>query len=235
MSVFEFKNFSVHQANSPLKVSTDAILLGSIVKIDKPNASILDVGTGSGVIALLLASRFHTITIDAIDPDTGAFQDAKRNFECSPFSDRLRLFLTEIAQHDRDLKYDTIVSNPPYFIDGLPSDNEAMKQAKHVSISAFHALLLEMKHRLKLNGALWLILAPESANEAISYLQNMGLFMHKKFRFHANASKLDKRWVLCFSFEKHVVELKEFYIRNLDGTFHDQYKALAGGFHNRSL
>lgn len=235
MSVFEFKDFSVHQANSPLKVSTDAILLGSIVKIDKPNASVLDVGTGNGVIALMLASRYSKIIIDAIDPDAGAFQDAKCNFESSPFSDRLHLFLTEIAQHDQQIKYDTIVSNPPYFIDGLPSDDEAMKQAKHVSISDFRALLFEIKRRLKIYGTLWLILAPESANEAIAYLQNEGLYLRNKFRFHANSSKLDKRWVLCFTFEKSVVEQQAYFIRNLDGSYHDDYKKLAGPYHNRAL
>ena len=235
MSVFEFKDFSVQQANSPLKVSTDAILLGSCVEIDQPNASILDVGTGNGVIALLLASRFQTISIDAIDPHLGACQDAKQNFENAVFANRLRLFCTNLATHDQRLKYDIIVSNPPYFIDGLRSDNEASQQAKHVSRSAFQALLLDMKHRLESSGTLWLILAPESANEAITFLQSKDLFLQKKMRFHANSSKRDKRWVLCFSFEQCVVEQREFFIRNLDGSFHDDYIKLAGAYHNRPL
>lgn len=235
MSVFEFKDFSVHQANSPLKVSTDAILLGSTVKIDKPNASLLDVGTGNGVIALLLASRYATITIDAIDPHPGACQDAQHNFENAVFANRLRLFCTNLATHDQRLKYDIIVSNPPYFIDGLRSENEAMQEAKHLSISTFHALLHDMKNRLESSGNLWLILAPESGNEAITYLQKEGLYLRNKLRFHANSTKLDKRWVLCFAFEKSVVEQQAFFIRNLDGTYHDDYKKLAGAYHNRML
>jgi tRNA1Val (adenine37-N6)-methyltransferase len=235
MSVFEFKDFSVHQANSPLKVSTDAILLGSTVKIDKPNASLLDVGTGNGVIALLLASRFSNILIDAIDPHLGACQDAKQNFENAVFANRLRLFCTKLATHDQRLKYDIIVSNPPYFVDGLGSDNESTQQAKHITTSTFHALLLDMKNRLVPSGTLWLVLAPESAIEAIAYLQNEGLFLRNKLRFHANSSKLDKRWVLCFSFEKSVVEQQAFFIRNLDGSYHDDYKKLAGAYHNRAL
>jgi tRNA1Val (adenine37-N6)-methyltransferase len=235
MSVFEFKDFSVHQANSPLKVSTDAILLGSTVKIDKSNASLLDVGTGNGVIALLLASRYATITIDAIDPHPGACQDAQHNFENAVFANRLRLFCTNLATHDPRLKYDIIVSNPPYFIDGLGSDNESTQQAKHISISTFHALLLDMKNRLVPSGTLWLVLAPESAIEAIAYLQNEGLYLRNKLRFHANSSKLDKRWILCFSFEKSVVEQQAFFIRNLDGSYHDDYKKLAGAYHNRAL
>ncbi|MFM6964298.1 MAG: tRNA1(Val) (adenine(37)-N6)-methyltransferase [Sphingomonadales bacterium] len=235
MSVFEFKDFSVHQANSPLKVSTDAILLGSTVKIDKSNASLLDVGTGNGVIALLLASRYSNILIDAIDPHLGACQDAKQNFENAVFANRLRLFCTNLATHDPRLKYDIIVSNPPYFIDGLGSDNESTQQAKHISISTFHALLLDMKNRLVPSGTLWLVLAPESAIEAIAYLQNEGLYLRNKLRFHANSSKLDKRWILCFSFEKSVVEQQAFFIRNLDGSYHDDYKKLAGAYHNRAL
>lgn len=235
MSVFEFKDFSVQQANSPLKVSTDAILLGCCIEIDQPNARILDVGTGNGVIALLLASRFQTISIDAIDPHLGACQDAKQNFENAVFANRLRLFCTNLATHDQRLKYDIIVSNPPYFIDGLGSDNESTHQAKHISISTFHALLLDMKNRLVPSGTLWLVLAPESAIEAIAYLQNEGLYLRNKLRFHANSSKLDKRWVLCFSFEKSVVEQQAFFIRNLDGSYHDDYKKLAGAYHNRPL
>lgn len=235
MSVFEFKDFSVHQANSPLKVSTDAILLGSTVIIDNSNASLLDVGTGNGVIALLLASRYSNISIDAVDPHLGACQDAKQNFENAVFANRLRLFCTNLATHDQRLKYDIIVSNPPYFIDGLGSDNESTQQAKHISISTFHALLLDMKNRLVPSGTLWLVLAPESAIEAIAYLQNEGLHLRNKLRFHANSSKLDKRWVLCFSFEKSVVEQQAFFIRNLDGSYHDDYKKLAGAYHNPAL
>ena len=96
MSVFAFKDFDVRQEHAPLKVSTDAILLGACVQLSKLQSSILDVGTGNGVIALLLASRFHQAIITGIDPSEGAMLDAQFNFEQSNYTARLKAHQTAL-------------------------------------------------------------------------------------------------------------------------------------------
>ena len=149
MAVFAFKDFTVRQENSPLKVSTDAILLGASVQIPHKHLKILDVGTGNGVIALMLASRFDEVHITGIDPSEGAVQDAQFNFGNSRYASRLKAIQTTISALPLDQKYDVVVSNPPFFIESLPAQHALDQQAKHMAESGsfYHQLWLSKPKR----------------------------------------------------------------------------------------
>lgn len=235
MAVFTFKDFVVHQDNSPLKVNTDAILLGTTVCDIATNAKILEVGTGNGLIALLLACRFPASQITAIDSHQGAIIDAQLNFETSKYAQRLKAFCSKLQDFSTEEKFDAIISNPPYYIDGLFSDSQLNNQAKHMSQSAFFDLLDQMKRRMTDAAQLWLILPPIVAQQTISFFANQGLNCTYQLRFHANAIKLDKRWVVCFESEAKECKVQEFCIRNLDGTYHEDYRQLASRFHDREI
>src|SRR5687768_11535371 len=111
-SVFAFKEFSVNQDKCSMKLGTDSILIGAWAKSDRPKR-ILDIGTGTGVIALMLAQRTNA-EIDAIDIEYAAHVQAKENFSASKWSQRLNTFHCSLQEFAPDKKYDLIVSNPPY-------------------------------------------------------------------------------------------------------------------------
>ncbi len=235
MAFFAFKDFVVHQDNSPLKVNTDAILLGAAIPRIPEHAKVLDVGTGNGAIALLLALRFPTASITGIDPHLGAFSDAHINFQQATFFERLRALNCSLAELPGPDHYDIIVSNPPYFIDSLVAENLESLQSKHLSAEAYFELLEDMRSRLTKEGQLWLILPPQVASQTIEFFAAKGFECSQKLRFHAHPSKPDKRWVVCFENKKSVCEVQEFCIRNADGTYHQDYRQLAGRYHDRSI
>jgi tRNA1Val (adenine37-N6)-methyltransferase len=235
MAFFAFKDFVVRQDNSPLKVNTDAILLGAAIPFVPDHASVLEVGTGNGVIALLLALRFPTAEITGIDPHFGAFTDAQLNFQHAPFFERLRARNCSLAELPDANQYNIIVSNPPYFIDSLRAENPEGQQAKHVSAVAYFELLEDMKSRLTQEGQLWLILPPEVARQTITFFTIRGIHCTQKLRFHAHPSKPDKRWIVCFQNQESACKVQEFCIRNEDGTYHADYRQLAGRYHDRPI
>ena len=235
MAVFAFKDFVVRQDNSPLKVNTDAILLGASIPFVPEHASVLEVGTGNGVIALLLALRFPTAVITGIDPHLGAFSDAQLNFQHSAFFERLHARNCSLAELPIADQYHIIVSNPPYFIDSLIAENPEGQQAKHVSAGAYFELIEDMKSRLTKEGQLWLILPPKVADQTTEFFAIRGLYCTQKLRFHAHPSKPDKRWILCFQSLESPCRVQEFCIRNEDGSYHADYRQLAGRYHDRPI
>ena len=116
---FDFKQFSVRQERCAMKVGTDGVLLGSWAcdkTADEP-LRILDVGTGTGLIALFVAQRFPNALITAIDIDPEAVEQARENFDASPFGNRLTAIASSLQELESDTKYDAIVCNPLYFVD----------------------------------------------------------------------------------------------------------------------
>src|SRR6476620_610816 len=120
--VFQFKQFSVDQTNCGMKVNTDAALLGAIAENERIER-ILEIGTGTGVIALMVAQRYPDAIIDAVEIDDGAAETAGLNFHNSPFADKINLVKSSIEDYfsGSAIRYDLIVSNPPYFINSLHS------------------------------------------------------------------------------------------------------------------
>ena len=235
MSVFHFRDFSVVQEQSPLKVGTDALLLGASVQIALEKPHILDVGTGTGVIALILASRFANATIEALEPNLQAFTEAQSNFQASDFNARLSIHQARVENFETPQKFDLVVSNPPYFIDDLKSNKESLNDAKHLSKEAFNRFLQACLHLLSPEGVLWLILPKEIALKTIEDLAHQGVFLQRKVRFHSNSLKLDARWVLAFSRSEAELQEKSFFIRNNDGTYHQDYIGHVGYLHAKAL
>ena len=242
MSKFDFRVFSIDQTNSPLKVGTDAILLGASVEIPKESTRVLDVGAGTGVIAMILASRFRHIHVTAIEPNESAFMDASMNFSNANFSDRLHIVKSTIQVLVPPTLFDIVVSNPPYFINDLKSSDSDLMQAKHMDEQAFLSFLDACLLHLKESGLFWLVLPKVIAEKSIDYLDKKGCQLIQKTRFHSNINKPDVRWVLAFAknensaLEKdHLFLEEELLIRNTDGSFHQDYINLAGYLHAKNL
>src|SRR6185312_5079329 len=141
--MFQFKQFSVDQSGCAMKINTDGVLLGAFAGADDP-VKILDIGTGTGVIALMLAQKFIDAKIDAVEIDENAAQTAAVNFKNSPFADRLTLYHLGFERYfDQfpERKYDLIVSNPPFYINSLRSPGVKKTLAKHTDNDFFERLI----------------------------------------------------------------------------------------------
>ncbi|MBC7745908.1 MAG: methyltransferase, partial [Flavobacterium sp.] len=133
--IFFFKRFSVDQRGCAMKVNTDGVLLGALAETDK-SSRILDIGTGTGVISLMLAQRFPKAKIDAVEIDKEAALMAGTNFKNSAFSLQLQIFHSSYKEYFKKFpnkKYDLIVSNPPFFINSQQSKDLSKTIAKHTN------------------------------------------------------------------------------------------------------
>lgn len=163
MSIFRFKQFAVDQSGCAMKINTDGVLLGAMVTADFPRR-VLDVGTGTGVIPLMLAQRFPSAIIEAIEIDASAANTARRNFANSPFGDRLTGYSMSLADFEPEAPYDLIVSNPPFFLHSLQNDDRRKRLARHTDMDFFDQLLMRSQRWLAPAGSLQVILPSELAD-----------------------------------------------------------------------
>jgi tRNA1Val (adenine37-N6)-methyltransferase len=149
-----------------MKINTDGVLLGALANADRQPHTLLDIGTGTGVIALMLAQRFPDTQIDAVEIDEAAAITAGYNFSNSVFADRLNIYPTGFESffgQIPDKKYDLIVSNPPFYINSLESPGVKKSLAKHTNAHFFEALINGITNHLTDSGLCWLILPVTTA------------------------------------------------------------------------
>jgi len=199
--MFRFKQFTVDQTGCAMKINTDGVLLGSMAEADNPEF-ILDIGTGTGVIALMLAQRFTGAMIDAVEIDADAARTAGRNFSDSPFADRLQVFSTGFEQYfekNPDKKYDLIVSNPPFYIDSLKSPGIKTNLAKHTDIDFFKRLIGNVTAHLSPAGVCWLVL-PVNLEEIIGeYAEENCLYQPQRILIRSYAGLAPHRMIISLS------------------------------------
>ena len=147
MGVFRFKEFDVVNERSAMKVNTDGVLLGAAMTILPGDRRFLDIGTGTGTIALMAAQRASDcVRIDAIDVDEASADEAGMNFRNSPWTDSLKAFHSSLDEHSAaagDIRYDLIFSNPPYFEDSLNAPEERRNNARHTSTGLSYREILD--------------------------------------------------------------------------------------------
>ena len=196
--MFQFKQFFVQDNNATMKVGTDSVLLGCLANYATPQ-HILDIGTGCGVIALIMAQRFPYATIDAIDIDEGSIADATENFGTCPWSDHLTPHLSALQQWDKDAHYDLIVSNPPYFVNSLKCPSEKRNKARHNDTLPFDVLLFHASRLLTAEGDYWCILPPTEAEEVTRLAKLNGLYCSERYQIHNKPESTIRRTVLHFT------------------------------------
>ncbi len=227
--IFRFKQFSVDQSNCGMKVNTDAALLGSIAhNVDVKH--ILEIGTGTGVIALMLAQRYSEACIDAVEIDEMASLTAELNFRNSPFSDKIKLVRSSFEEHFlniQDKKYDLIVSNPPYFINSLRSDDPAKGLARHTDVDFFKNLISGSSQHLSSDGLVYLILPLDTADLVKSLLrQNGDLVVAKTIFIHSFPESKPYRCILVLGLGDRSPETQKFVIYESRNVYTDEYRTL---------
>lgn len=178
---FRFKEFIVYHDKCAMKVGTDGVLLGAWVDLKEVNSA-LDIGTGSGLISLMLAQRSESLHIDAVEIDDSAYKQAKENVERSAFSDRICPVLCDFQSFGKRVplkKYDLIVSNPPYFSDSLKPSVSERKTARHTDTLSMGELIGNTAGLLTPNGKFNLIYPTDCLDEIIEKGRNYNLFVSR--------------------------------------------------------
>lgn len=176
-SWFEFKQFRINQDKTAMKVGTDGVLLGSWIDVENA-VNALDIGTGTGLLALMIAQRSREVRIDAIDIDKGAYEQARENTEASPWSDRLDVFHNSLKEFSgkSEEKYDLIVCNPPYFTNGVKSDDEKRSIARHADELTLDELFKYSSQLLSDIGNLGIIFPYTDFDRTVLAAKNRGLY-----------------------------------------------------------
>jgi len=198
--MFRFKEFSVDQTGCAMKINTDGVLLGAMAG-DVTPSNILDIGTGTGVIALMLAQRFTNAIIDAVEIDEQAATTAKSNFSNSPFNSRLTLYAKGFEQFFEDRpgkRYDLIVSNPPFYINSLQSPGAKTNLAKHAADGFFEKLISIIATQLTEQGLCWLVLPVDTSAFVKSLALQHNLHPQKIINIHSFKDDVAHREILAF-------------------------------------
>jgi tRNA1Val (adenine37-N6)-methyltransferase len=222
---FHFKQTSIYHHNSTMKVGTDAILLA--VWCDVNNASnILDVGTGSGVIALLLATR-SLAKVHAVELHEDSAAEAALNFKNYP-ANKILIFEDDFNNFavNQKQKYDLIVSNPPFFTNSLLPDSKSRNAARHTNTLSHNQLCKGVTSLLSENGKFSLVLPHEIAINFTKIASKFNLHLHRQLVIHPKPNTLPNRINMEFRFKNNPTIITEkITIRNTNGEYSIQYKS----------
>jgi len=224
---FIFKQFEIQQSKDVFRVGTDGVLLGALATVNG-FSKILEVGTGTGLVSLMLAQRNSGAAFLGIDINEEAVNLTQLNFQNSPFSTRLQNIYQDFKEFKTEDKFDLIVSNPPYF---EASDSEKDKIARQTVELNFRQLISKSSTLLSENGIFSVIIPVEVGNDFIEITKENQLFLIRRINIKGIENSKTKRLVLEFSLTEKSLEEQEFIIEKSPRQYSDQYIELTKEFH----
>ena len=234
---FRFQRFSVDDDQCGMKIGTDAVLLGAWTRVEN-GLRIMDIGTGCGLIALMLAQRTETTCaqIDAIDIEEKATEQASKNFACSPWPSRMAVehsSLQEFTKTHFAVKYDLCVCNPPFFKNSFPSQEPRKRMARHSTALTHQQLITNAKRLLKDTGRLCLVLPFDQVKLTVVCANENGLHLRRQTSVRPLPSRPFKRALLDFGAQPIEPIYDELTIENSRHDYTAEYAALTRSFHLR--
>jgi tRNA1Val (adenine37-N6)-methyltransferase len=231
---FHFKRFSIAHDQSTHKVGTDGVLLGAWANVEGAT-KILDIGTGTGLVAIMLAQRSSSAaTIDAVELQEADAQQAKLNVEKSPWPDKIAVTHSPVQQFNPGHRYDLIVSNPPFFINSwLPPDDQR-STARHTQHLSFPELLSNADRLLTSAGRFVVVLPFIEGNEFINMALPMGLYVSRKLEFKSRKDKPVERLLVEFSRQQAHVNCEQLVLYDHGEVWSEGYRRLTRDFYLKS-
>lgn len=231
-SYFRFKQFTVHQSNAAMRVNTDGVLLGAWANVSGANR-ILDIGTGTGIIGLMLAQRSSSAHIDAIEIDALSASDARNNVTLSPWAKRIDVINCSFQSFAQSVNhsYDLIVSNPPYFNQSLKSPHVGRNISRHSESLPYSDLIESVKRLLAPGGRFCGVFPYSEGNVFIAMAGAHGLYCTQKVNVQSRPGRKVLRVLLQLEATKKPVTESTLTIHNPDGSYSDEYKQLTGDFY----
>lgn len=235
MSVFTFKYFQVDQSRSAMKVGTDALVLAASVPCDESSQMVLEIGSGTGVISLILAQRLKNATIQALEIDQASAEESQFNFGQSPWSNRLRGFHQDYFHFISEIKFDLIISNPPYYTTENTSLDGRLAQSKHIDKNEVRSFAEKTASLLTSEGKAVFIFPFESRELWFSAFQEVNLHPERLIEVHGKENEPAIRIIAYFSFRLKEVIHERLTIRKSNGNYSEEYKILTQDLHDRVL
>ena len=219
-----------------MKIGTDGVLLGAWCSLKESTKKILDVGSGTGVISLMLAQRFNNATIDSVELENNAHKQSVENFERSVWADRLFCFHSTFQDFANELKedgqtYDLIISNPPFYTDNVKNNNRARNKARSTSFLSFVELISGVSKILSNQGEFTTIIPFKEEVKFIEISKQNKLFLNKICRVKGNNNSDIKRSLLTFSFYKKKLDKNNLIIETSRHLYTDEYINLTKNFY----
>jgi tRNA1Val (adenine37-N6)-methyltransferase len=233
---FQFKQFTIHQDKTAMKVGTDGVLLGAWCSLEYDTESILDIGSGTGLIALMLAQRSDAETIDAVELDEHAYEQTVENFEQSDWGDRLFCYHSSFQEFAEEMteeeeRYDLIVSNPPFYTDTFETEDTARNKARFTSSLSFESLIEGVNFLLSPVGRFAVVIPFKEEQAFVKLAARAQLFASRICRVKGSKTTEVKRSLLEFSRKESKVVEEELVIEISRHQYTEKYKELTRDFY----
>ena len=230
-SHFTFKQFRIDQDACAMKVSTDACIQGAWTPVDNSTANVLDIGTGTGLLSLMLAQRNECIYIDAIEIDVTAAEQAKANISESKFAARIDIVQGDVMDYSFSKQYDLIICNPPFFQNSLLGDNPSRNIARHTLTLRYADVISVMKNVLKNDGYLSILLPHSELSCWEVLIQEQKVSCNAMLFIHPMIDKPANRVVCICSFLPTETEVHHLYIKDIKGVYTKEFIELMAPYY----
>ena len=227
MKPFRFQQFDIQQSADVFRVGTDAVLLGALANVSKAT-NVLEIGTGTGIISLMIAQRNPQAQILAIDINAEAVNISQTNFSNSRFSDRIKSQLQDLKNFETEEKFDLIISNPPYFEINCSEKDILARQRLELN---FSDLVKKSSQLLSGNGLFTVIIPVDSEKEFIETCFKYNLFLQRKVSIKGIKTSEPKRLVLEYSLKESETKVENLVIEKSPRVYSDEYLELTKNFH----
>jgi tRNA1Val (adenine37-N6)-methyltransferase len=231
-SYFKFKQFTIHQHKCAMKVCTDACLFGALTANNIFSATQtsdalqgLDIGTGTGLLSLMITQKNNQVKIDAIEIEAPAAEQATENIAASPWADNILVFKEDILTFNTDKKYNYIFSNPPFFKDDLKSAVKAKNSAKHDTSLSLLQLLQVVESHLTTTGVFAVLLPYHRVDYFINESKKMGLHLTQQVLVKQTIKHKFFRGILFFKRKETEPELSEIIIKDTAHNYTPEFAA----------
>lgn len=229
---FKFKQFTVYHDRCAMKVGTDGVLLGAWTDASKAHF-VLDAGTGTGLIALMIAQRYSNVNIDAIDIDTDAIAQASENIRKSPFASHIQCTNKRLQDIEANLskKYDVIVSNPPFFIESMKSPHQKRTLARHTDSLPAEELISTSSKLLSDRGKISVIYPADYKSTLFDLAKQNGLSISRITNVFSTPTSASKRILMELSKEEHPLIETDLLIEKERHVYSNEFTALVKDFY----
>lgn len=234
MSTFQFKQFDIVQKDNAMKVGTDSMVLGAFINAQGKKRG-LDIGSGTGVLSLMVAQTNSEIKIDAVELDERSAKECDLNFSNSKWSDRLKTHTGDFLKFDSKERFDLIISNPPYYQTTLVNEDDRKANARHEQSLPMNEFIIKARNLLTDDGEFWFIVPAEDQHVWKKACTSANLHMVEKITINGKEGGEAKRVIYVFVNQRCILEEFSFSVRNKANDYTDEYKELTKEFHFNEL